>query len=177
MTQFRLSPLIAAMFVTACQTVAAVDEVPDGPALQASSEDTARIEALDARIFEAAFLTCDAETLREIMSDGLEFYHDKYGIIARSAVDFIDGTLPDCEQRKAGELPYLERRATPGTMEVRRIGDDGLMQTGHHAFWLRPPDEEIREVETGLYTHIWVRDGDALRLLRVISYDHYDTPG
>ena len=144
------------------------------PILFASDADVAAVKARDARIFEAAFLTCDKDALRDVMMENLEFYHDKYGIIARDRAAFIDGTIPDCEARKAGQLPYLERRLDADSMVVRRIGDDALMQTGTHSFWLRPPGEELRPVETGVFTHIWVRDGDRLRISRVISYDHRD---
>ncbi|MGB6230713.1 MAG: nuclear transport factor 2 family protein [Litorimonas sp.] len=168
---------ITAFLVLSAALAGCVTASSDEPALPATPEEAAAIEALDAAIFEAAFLTCDSDRLRSLMTDDLEFYHDKYGVIARSSEAFIDGTIPDCLQRQSGDLPYLERRATPGTMQVRKIGEDGLMQTGHHSFWLRPPGEDIREVETGLYTHIWVRDGDGHRISRVISYDHFDVGG
>jgi hypothetical protein len=147
------------------------------PSLPADDVEAAVIASLDAEIFKAAFLTCDGERLSQIMADDLEFYHDKYGVIARTADEFIEGTIPDCVKRQQGELPYLERRATPGTMQVRKIGEDGLMQTGHHSFWLRLPGEDIRRVETGLYTHIWLRQGTGWQISRVISYDHVDVPG
>ncbi|MEL6687216.1 MAG: nuclear transport factor 2 family protein [Pseudomonadota bacterium] len=144
------------------------------PVLEADEETTSQIRQLDADIFEAAFLTCDGDRLREIMADDLEFYHDKYGIIATSVDEFLDGTIPDCLRRQSGELPYLERRSDDDTMVVRKIGEDGLMQMGEHSFWLRLPGEEIKKVETGVYTHLWVRDGDTYKIKRVISYDHID---
>lgn len=161
-----------AIGLVACQE----DAAPE-PALLASDSDATAIAALDARIFDASFTSCDESELLSVMAEDLEFYHDIYGVIARDRQAFIDGTLPDCRKRQAGELPYLERRLTPGSMVVRRIGDDALMQTGRHSFWLRPPGEALREVETGVFTHLWERDGDSWRISRVISYDHVDVSG
>ncbi len=163
--------LLAACALTPINSdVSATAKLP--AALLADTETTETIARHDATIFEAAFRTCDGEALRRVMADDLEFYHDKYGIIASSLDEFLDGTLPDCERRRSGEQPYLERRIGPGSMVVRRIGNDAVMQTGSHSFWLREPGQDIRKVETGLFTHIWVKTDGDYKIKRVISYDH-----
>ena len=162
--------------LTACAVTPARSDVSAAAnppaALLADTETTATITRHDATIFEAAFGTCDGEALRRVMADDLEFYHDKYGLIASSLDEFLGGTLPDCERRKSGEQPYLERRLDAGSMVVRRIGDDAVMQTGSHSFWPREPGQDIRKVETGLFTHIWVKTDGDYKIKRVISYDH-----
>jgi len=148
---------------TAC---AQVDkQVPEPTAYEA-------ILALDAQIFEAAFLTCDSDTLRKIMAPDLEFYHDIYGNIAGNVDEFLSGTIPDCEARQRGENPYVERKLITETMQVRPIGDWGAMQTGTHHFVGK--DEAGAEIllETGAFTHIWQKVDGGWKIKRVISYDH-----
>ena len=130
------------------------------------------IRALDQQIFDSAFLTCDENKLRELMSDDLEFYHDLYGLIAEALNSFLAGTIPDCLARQAGHLPYLERRLEPETMEVRRLGDWGAMQTGRHTFHGRDEDGEDVLVERAEFMHVWQHSEQGWRITRVISYDH-----
>lgn len=127
---------------------------------------------LDQRIFEAAFLTCDEGTLRELLSEDLEFYHDLYGMIAGDIDTFLAGTLPDCVARSEGRSAYTERRLVPGSMEVRRIGDWGAIQTGHHTFHGRDEAGQDILLERGTFMHIWEKTPDGWRIKRVISYDH-----
>ncbi len=138
---------------------------PEPTALQA-------ITGLDAQIFEAAFLTCDEATLRRIMAPDLEFYHDLYGNIAQDVDGFLSGTLPDCEARKRGDAPYVERRLIADSLHVRPIGDWGAMQTGQHVFIGKSDTGEDVVLETGLFTHIWQKTDAGWKIKRVISYDH-----
>jgi len=130
------------------------------------------IRQLDERIFEAAFLTCDAPVLRALMSEDLEFYHDLYGLIANDLDAFLAGTIPDCIARSEGTLPYIERRPEPGTLQVRRLGDWGALQTGSHTFHGRDEDNQDLFLERGTFMHVWERSELGWRIKRVISYDH-----
>lgn len=127
---------------------------------------------LDQRIFEAAFLTCDEGVLRDLLSDDLEFYHDLYGMIAGDIEDFLAGTLPDCIARSEGRSAYTERRLVPGSMEVRRIGDWGAIQTGQHTFHGRDDQGHDIFLERGTFMHVWEKTSNNWRIKRVISYDH-----
>lgn len=159
---------LAAFVLTAC----AVETTPSSSYNLASPSVHDAIAAQDARIFEAAFLTCDRETLGEIMDDKLEFYHDLYGRIATTREEFLGGTIPDCEKRAAGDLPFLIRKVTADTMEVREIKGFGAMQTGQHGFYTRDESGEDILLETGEYIHLWEKRPEGWTIIRVISYDH-----
>lgn len=143
-----------------------------GPARAEEANLSAQISPLDAQIFEAAFLTCDEETLRALMSDDLEFYHDLYGLIAEDLDSFTRATIPDCEARKAGELPYLERRLDIESVQIKRLGEWGAMQTGRHAFYGRDELGGEQLLEQAEFMHIWQRSDKGWQIKRVISYDH-----
>ena len=127
---------------------------------------------LDQQIFEAAFLTCDEDVLRELLSEDLEFYHDLYGMIAGDIDTFLAGTIPDCVARSEGQSAYTERRLIPGSMEVRRIGDWGAIQTGEHTFYGRDDEGQDIFLERGTFMHIWQNTRSGWRSERGISYDH-----
>ncbi|MEL6567886.1 MAG: nuclear transport factor 2 family protein [Pseudomonadota bacterium] len=160
---FHLGSLLLAWSAAACA------QAPQPP-----EPDTTRttIEALDADIFAAAFLTCDEQRLREILSPDLEFYHDLYGKIAGSVDEFLEGTIPDCLMRQRGESPFIRRALRLETMEIRPIGDWGLLQSGTHDFYGQDEDGNDILLETGVFMHVWQNTEQDWRITRVISYDH-----
>lgn len=157
--------IIAAWLLAAAMPALASPNSPESDLLS-------EIEPLDQRIFEAAFLTCDEDALRALLSPDLEFYHDLYGMIAGDLEAFLVGTLSDCTSRRAGELPYIERRLVPDSMEVRRVGDWGALQTGQHTFHGRDEQDQDVLLERGTFMHVWERSDMGWRIKRVISYDH-----
>ena len=65
--------------------LAAAIQVPQsGPAL------TQVIAARDAALFETFFRQCDPAKMAGFLTPDLEFYHDKNGVVARSAKEFVD---------------------------------------------------------------------------------------
>ncbi|MEM1105077.1 MAG: nuclear transport factor 2 family protein [Pseudomonadota bacterium] len=134
------------------------------------------IDALDQAIFEAAFLTCDADRLAHLLAPDLEFYHDVHGQIARSSDAFLSQTIPDCQARRRGELPYLRRDLVADSHQISPIGTWGALQSGRHVFVGRSEDGGERVLEEALFMHIWQYEGGAWRLTRVISYDHRSPP-
>nr|WP_305889090.1 nuclear transport factor 2 family protein [Parvularcula maris] len=126
---------------------------------------------LDGQVFRAAFETCDVAVLKRLMTEDLEFYHDKGG--KTDTLDgFIESVVPGCKEQRAGKRPKVDRVLYPETVQVRTLGDWGVMQTGKHGFY--GPDEKGERIlyETGLFTHLWKKDGDGWKIARVISYDH-----
>jgi hypothetical protein len=69
--------------------------LPDGAAL------TEAVRAADAKLFTLFFTGCDPEQLRNMVTNTLEFYHDKSGMAASSGPDFVDQYAKSCEARKA----------------------------------------------------------------------------
>ena len=136
------------------------------------SDLLSEIRQLDQRIFTSAFLTCDEDTLRALMSADLEFYHDIYGMIASDLESFLAGTIPDCIARREEKLPYIERRLEANTMQVRRLGNWGAIQTGSHTFYGRDEHNQDIFLERATFMHVWEHSEFGWRIKRVISYDH-----
>lgn len=128
-----------------------------------SNELEQEILSMDSILF-TAFNKQDLETIKNIFSKDLEFYHDKAG-------------LGNYEQNiKSSEDLFnrdyvLHRELVPGTTEIHPIKDYGAVQIGQHEFC----HEENGKMDCGTFKfiHIWQRQEDGgWQLTRVISYDH-----
>ncbi|RZJ11962.1 MAG: nuclear transport factor 2 family protein [Rubrivivax sp.] len=130
------------------------------------AQDTARsgplydeLAVMDARLFNAAFVTCDGAAFKALFSDDAEFYHDKTGATFGDAAR----TLKSCPRENG-----VTRALVPGSLEVYPMQGYGAVQTGRHVFRRagEPGAEEAK------FVHLWKREGTGWRLTRVLSFDH-----
>lgn len=142
-------------YVTGCVHLdrpAGNDPVRGGPLY----EELAR---MDEALFEAAFVTCDADRFRAIFTEDAEFYHDRTGASRGEAVR----TLKSCP-RDSG----VTRTLVPGSLEVYPVQGYGAVQIGRHVFARRgEPGSEVAK-----FVHLWKRENGLWRLARVLSFDH-----
>ena len=68
----------------------------DGDSLQA------QIAVADGRLFAAVFDDCDAGAVSAMITDDFEFFHDKWGQIAKSREEFVKAIQGGCDRQKAG---------------------------------------------------------------------------
>lgn len=117
------------------------------------------LAAMDARLFQAAFVTCDAAAFRALFTEDAEFYHDKTGASFGDAVR----TLKSCPRDNG-----VTRTLVPGSLEVYPMQGYGAVQIGRHVFARagEPGSEEAR------FVHLWKREATGWRLARVLSFDH-----
>jgi Domain of unknown function (DUF4440) len=119
------------------------------------------VAALDKKLFDA-YNTCDLATMGAMVSEDLEFYHDKTGLaVGRQA--FLDAI----KQNICGKTT---RVVVPGTMEAHRLNGFGAMEMVTHRFQ-HPGHEEIGVGEAKSIMLWRLKDGQWM-LTRVISYDH-----
>ena len=83
------------------------------------------ILATDTALFES-YNTCDLQTHASLISEDLEFYHDKGGL-ATSKEEYMTFM-------KANICGKVERILTPDTFEVHEIKDFGAIALGKHSF-------------------------------------------
>ncbi len=151
--------LAAASSGTAAQAVDAVPETQESVA--------ANLKQLDAKLFKAAFETCEMDVVSGLLADDLEFYHDRDGLSYTTADAFIADVKRDCGGGK--------RVLVEDSLTTHMIGDFGAMQHGRHEFHQVMPDGSSIAREKGVFMHMWKRDaaGPAgWKISRVISYDH-----
>jgi ketosteroid isomerase-like protein len=116
----------------------------------------------DKRLFDA-YNHCDLDTLGAMVTDDLEFYHDKTGLAVGRKV-FVDSI-------KNNICGKTQRVLVPGSMEVDRLNQYGAVETGIHRF--QHPGHEEEGIGEAKFITVWrFKDGE-WKVSRVISYDHH----
>jgi len=118
------------------------------------------IAAEDKRLFDA-YNSCDLKTLGEMVTDDLEFYHDKTGLMVGKAV-FLEAI-------KNNICGKVQRTLVPGTLEVYPLNQYGAVEIGIHRF--HHPDDATN-VGEAKFVHVWQNKDGKWKISRVISYDH-----
>jgi hypothetical protein len=152
----RRQRVVAVLLAAFAQVCFAQDPARSGPLY----DELAR---MDSALFEAAFVTCDADKFREIFTEDAEFYHDRTGASRGDDVR----TLKSCPRDNG-----VTRTLVPGSLEVYPMQGYGAIQIGRHTFARAgEPGSEIAQ-----FVHLWKREGDTWKLARVLSFDHRPSP-
>lgn len=131
------------------------------------------VTALDRRLFEAVFDTCDADAVAALLDDSFEFVHDKHGLTASTPARFVEQIRDSCRGRSAGTNVTARRELVPGSLEVHAVEGFGAIQMAVHRFLGLEPGRPPVLRETGRLFHVWRRGADGqLRLHRAYSFDH-----
>jgi len=119
------------------------------------------IQSLDTQLFDA-YNHCDLTTLSEMVSDDLEFYHDKTGLSV--------GKAPFIAAIKQNICGKVERTLVPGSMEVYPLKGYGAVEVGVHRFHHpHNPEDGVGEAK---FITLWQNKEGAWKVTRAISYDH-----
>jgi ketosteroid isomerase-like protein len=123
-----------------------------------------QIQAQDAKLF-SAYNNCDLDTLSSMVSDDLEFYHDKTGLAVGRQV-FITAI-------KNNICGKVTRELVAGSLEVYPIANYGAVEMGTHRFHHPGQPGNIGEAK---FVHLWQNKDGKWQVTRVISYDHAPAP-
>lgn len=138
----------------AWQTSTAVAHVPDRLFQNVAEQDR--------RLFDA-YNNCDLVTLGAMVTDDLEFYHDKTGLAVGKQI-FVDSI-------KNNICGKVRRVLVPGSLEVYRMNHYGAVEIGIHRF-VHPGHEEEGMGEAKFVT-VWQFKGGEWKISRAISFDHH----
>ncbi|PIB93448.1 nuclear transport factor 2 family protein [Caulobacter sp. FWC2] len=144
-------------------------EVPAQPAL------TQAIAARDTALFDVMFAGCDPAALTALVTDDMEFYHDKGGLMAHDA--FIADYAKSCAARRAPDAWRSRRELVAGTMKVYAIPGFGAVEEGAHFFYERKGDGPERLAGKARFSILWKLGADGQwRMARTFSIDHAAVP-
>lgn len=127
--------------------------VPDSKTLY----DT--IVRLDSIFFDA-YNHCNLSVMSEMLSDNIEFYHDKGGL-SKSKADLMKAI----ENNICGKVT---RELMSGTIEVYQISGFGAVQMGQHRFYNKIENPTIPS-RPGKFVHTWQFNNGRWKLYRIIS--------
>ena len=131
------------------------------PAVEAKDATYQTIASLDAQLFDA-YNKCDLVKLGSMVTDDLEFYHDKTGLAVGKAV-----FLESIQKYICGKVT---RELVPGSLEAHMLHGYGAVEMGAHRF--HHPGHESDPVGDAKFVMIWQEKDGVWKLSRVISYDH-----
>ena len=126
---------------------------PESIALQ----DT--IEMMDSIFFDA-YNNCKLEVFEKLISEDVEFYHDRGGL-STSKPDLITAL-------KNNVCGKVKRELLSGSIEVYPIPNYGAVQMGAHRFY-NFSEKEPGPSRFAKFVHTWRRENGQWKLARVIS--------
>lgn len=141
-------------------------EIPGGAAL------TEAIRAADIALFRLFFEGCDPVKLRGMVTDDMEFYHDKGGVTSATGAVFVQDYAQSCEARKSADAWRSRRVLLPESLHVDPVPGFGAMEIGEHQFYERKGDGPEKLVGRAGFAMVWRLDGAIWKLHRVLSFGH-----
>ena len=148
----RLAQLAAGVAFSLSASLASAEVSSDGRLYD-------ELSTMDRELFTAAFVTCDEEKFRSLLTDDVEFYHDKTG--PRYGEDV--GKLRSCPGNNG-----VKRTLVPESLEVYPISGYGAVQIGRHTF----TREGEKGTEIAKFVHLWKSNDGKWKLARILSFDH-----
>lgn len=133
-----------------------------GTSVEAKDNLYQTVASLDTVLFEAVN-RCDLEKLGTLVTDDLEFYHDRSGLAVGKQV-----FLSSVKNNICGKM---SRELVPGSLEVYPLKGYGAIEIGIHRFH-HPGHDDVWPVGEAKFIHIWQYKDGVWKLSRVISYDH-----
>lgn len=109
--------------------------------------------------------TRNLEKFMGFFSPDLEFYHDLTG-----KTDYSE----NLERFKVNfaKPAMMRRELSKSSLEVYPIKDFGAIEIGTHNFYQTDKEQPERLVAQPKFMHIWKKEGDVWKIVKVVSYDH-----
>jgi len=151
--------ILSIILVTACSTARKGTVVSAASYLPVSQDLYDTILHLDSIFFDA-YNNCKLENCSAMISDDIEFYHDKGGL-STSKKDIMDGLRNNICGKVTREL-------VKGSIEVYPINNYGAVQIGLHKFH-NNQEKPGTPSNTGKFIHTWQNKNREWKLTRIIS--------
>jgi Domain of unknown function (DUF4440) len=140
--------------------------IPEGAAL------TEAIRARDAEFFRVYFDECEPAKVRAMITNDLEMYHDKGGVVARGAQLFIDDYTKSCTEKLKPDAWRSRRELVASSLKVHPVPGFGAIQEGDHLFYERRGNGPERKAGTAHFVQLWAATPEGWKLARIFSYAH-----
>lgn len=130
-----------------------------------------QIAARDLVFFDVQFEQCAPESMRALLTDDVEFFHDKGGLV-KGADAFVAMYAKMCSERQAPDAWRSRRRLVEGSLHVDPVPGFGAIETGEHTFHERKGDGPQKLVGRAKFAIVWQLTADGWRMSRILSYAH-----
>jgi ketosteroid isomerase-like protein len=155
MRRRRLLPL-----ALCCMTFAAI-----------AADDEQAVRAADARYWQA-YNACDLRKMGDLLTDDVEFYHDKTGLTASKSAVLDSLRKGPC----ADPASHLRREAVDVSIRFHPLAGGFALLSGTHRFHVRKTGEAERLDGQAEFTNVWQSVDGQWRMRRILSYAHGPVP-
>lgn len=153
--------------LTAFALLAAAFFLPEGTAL------TDEVRAVDDKFFTLYFdARCHPAEIRALLADDFEMYHDKVGVVAINAQQFMADYEKSCAARAPADAWRSRRELVPASLIVDPVPGFGAIEDGEHRFYERRGDGPERLAGNAHFTQLWIKTESGWKLKRVLSFSH-----
>jgi len=149
-----LPALLLSLVASAASAAEPPIAIPEGDALRAE------ILARDLAFFELQFERCEPPAMRAMLTDDVEFYHDKGGRV-QGADAFVAMYEKACNERKAPDAWRSRRVLVEASLHVDPVPGYGAMETGEHTFHERQGEGPQKLVGRAKFAIVWQRAAES----------------
>jgi ketosteroid isomerase-like protein len=140
-------------------------------AAAAASDDETAVRAADARYWQA-YNACDFAAMGELLTDDVEFYHDRTGLTAGKAAVLDSLRKGPC----ANPAMTLRREAVDGSLRFHPLAGGFALLSGTHRFLVTDAGQPERLDGQAEFTNLWQSVDGHWRMRRIFSYAHGPAP-
>lgn len=152
--------LVAGMLLIASCSSTKSTTITGVPPYQPESKELYdTIARLDSMLFDA-YNGCKLQVFESLISDDIEFYHDRGGL------DTSKSNL--MQALKNNICGKVTRELLKGSIEVYPVPHYGAVQMGAHRFF-NNQEKEAGPSRFSKFVHIWHREAGGWKLARVVS--------
>jgi Domain of unknown function (DUF4440) len=124
-------------------------------------------------LFWSGYNTCNLDLMAEFLTDDMEFYHDKGGIILG-----IEGMKKSMKENICNNPENKVRRElVPGTFRIflLRNGNTvyGAIVSGDHYFYNSHAGSKETRDGIAKFTNLWILKDGKWKMNRILSFDHH----
>lgn len=143
---------------------------------QSSSDSITKIILGTDSLFWNAYNNCDIDNMIQYVTDDVEFYHDKNGILIGK-----ENFKAAFQKNLCGNNNYrLRREPVKNSINVflLKSGDTlyGALITGQHLFYVSDSIKKERLDGIAKFTNLWMLKNGNWKMSIVLSYDHGPAP-
>jgi len=130
-------------------------------------DDSQAVMAADAHYWQT-FNACDLSGMAPLLTNDVEFYHDKTGLTTTR-----EGVIESLRKGPcANPAMKLRREEVPGTVKFHPLAGGFAMLTGMHRFVVVEAGKTPYVDGQAQFVTLWKLDDGQWRMHRIISYDH-----
>jgi len=151
----KANTILLLIIALSCSTAKA--QLPVPPYKPESKELYDSIVHMDS-VWEDSYNNCKLDVQEQLISDDLEFYHDRGGVMTSKKALI--------EALKNNICGKVTRELLKGSIEVYPIANYGAVEMGYHGFHNKT---EKGTSHYARFIHIWHRENGQWKITRVIS--------